>query len=93
MIMTTFFLGVVSAIGIFVLLLRLPRRLCQHMLGHHALLDFSFTALMLWMHWGTATGVFAATFAGLCASAAITFARRVLGYRVGKSFTPGWVGE
>lgn len=59
------------------------------MLGHHFLLDLAVASLTLVVHWGTFTGVMAATIAGLLTSAATSLARRVFGFMRGKQYTPG----
>lgn len=91
MITTTLFLGVINAIAVFIICLRLPRYWVCRALEHHALLDIIFTGTMLAMHWGTATGVFAAMFAGLCGSGGITLARYALGYFNKGSWVSGFI--
>jgi hypothetical protein len=71
-------LGAVSALGLFILFMRLPRFISVPLLHMPFVLDFGFTALMMWMHWGTFGGIMVATFAGLCGSAGISLARAVV---------------
>ena len=87
--------GFMAAIGIFILLWRLPRILVLHLLGMGFLLDTAFTTLMFWMHWGTAIGMFVATIGGLFGSAGISLAKGVLGsidFKT-KQYKAGWFDD
>lgn len=87
-------MGVLGAIGMFIVLMRLPRMLMLRLLGMPGFLDVAFTALMFWMHWGTFSGVMVATFAGMCGSAAISTARKCIGYTDGDGYHKGlWDGR
>lgn len=83
-------MGVLGAIGMFILVMRLPRGLMLRLLGTPFILDVGFTALMFWMHWGTFSGVMVATFAGMMGSVAISMARRCIGYRDRSGYHKGW---
>lgn len=87
--------GFMAAIGIFILLMRLPRTLVLYMLGASFALDASFSILMFVMHWGTAIGMFVATIGALFGSAGITITKLVIGSidpLTGK-YKPGHFGD
>lgn len=72
--------GIMGAIGIFIIFMRLERKTAQRLLGYSFALDVGFTCLMMWMHWGSTAGVLVATVAGLFGSMGVTTARALLGY-------------
>ena len=72
---TAIMLGFCSAIGVFVILLRLPRMLILRTLGYAWALDVFFTFLLFAMHWGSAVGGFSAVIGGLFCSLGITIAK------------------
>lgn len=62
--------GIVVFLSAALVLLKLPRRLMLRALRHDLAIDLTVTALVLFVHWGTFSGVMAATFAGLLTSLA-----------------------
>ena len=72
--------GLMVFLGVAFLLAKLPRRLMLRALGHPLGLDLTVSALTLVVHWGTFSGVMAATVAGLLTSLATSAARRLFGY-------------
>lgn len=80
MIVDAIALGAFSALGVFIVLLRLPRMLVLKMLGYAWALDIFFSVLLFAMHWGTAIGGFSAVIGGLFCSLGITLAKGCLGY-------------
>ena len=81
--------GLIVFLGVALLLAKLPRRLLLRALHHDVLLDLTVSALVLVIHWGTFSGVMAATVAGLLTSLATSAAKRLLGYLHGNRYVPG----
>ncbi len=71
------------------LLVKLPRRLMLRLLRFDLAIDLAATALVLVLHWGTFSGVMAATFAGLMTSVATSAAKRLFGHIKGDLYFPG----
>ncbi|MEF8699080.1 MAG: hypothetical protein V5B32_03130 [Candidatus Accumulibacter sp. UW26] len=71
------------------LLAKLPRRTMLRALKHDLLLDLAVTLLVLLIHWGTFSGVMAATVAGLLTSLATSGLKRLIGYADGQNYYPG----
>ena len=84
---------IASGIFVFLSVLRIFFKLSRHwqlrLLGRPLLLDLSVASATLLLHWGTFTGVMAATIAGLLASLSTSLARRVFGYARGGTYYPG----
>ena len=72
--------GCVVFLSIALILAKLPRRMMLRALGHKLAIDVTVTVVTLVLHWGTFSGVMAATVAGLMTSLATSSARRLLGY-------------
>jgi hypothetical protein len=81
--------GIVVFLSAALVLLKLPRRLMLRALRHDVAIDLSVTALVLFVHWGTFSGVMAATFAGLLTSLATSTLKRLVGYIDGDRYHPG----
>jgi hypothetical protein len=62
--------GVIIFVGMALLFSALPRWLRFFMLRHDLFTVFTVTAVTLWIHWGTMTGLMSATLAGLMTSLA-----------------------
>lgn len=93
MIESALFLGFCSALGVFIVLLRMPRMFVLHVLGRAWLLDVIMSAIMFAMHWGTAVGGFSAVIASLFCSAGITLCKGCLGHITAKHYYSGWFGD
>lgn len=83
--------GLAIFLGLLFLLVKLPRRLMLRMLHHDGLLDIAVTVLTLVLHFGTFSGVMAATVAGVFTSMATTMAKRLFGYIADGRYFPGKV--
>ena len=70
---------------------KLPRRTMLRLLRHDMAIDVFVTLLVLFIHYGTFSGVMAATFAGLLTSLGTTAAKRMFGYIQGDRYIPGYV--
>lgn len=81
--------GIFIFFALVLLYLKLSTSLRLRLLGHPLMLDIGVSTFTLLVHWGSFTGIMAATIAGLLTSAATTLARRVFGYTLGKDYHPG----
>jgi NhaP-type Na+/H+ or K+/H+ antiporter len=81
--------GFIIFLGLVLLLIKLPRRLALRMLHHDLILDCAVTLIVLFIHFGTFSGVMAATVAGLMTSLFTTAVKRAFGSMKGDKYTPG----
>lgn len=72
--------GFMIFLGVALILAKLPRRMMLKALRHDMLIDISVSVLVLLIHWGTFSGVMAATVAGLLTSLATSGLKRMFGY-------------
>lgn len=84
-----FMTGFMIFLGTFLLLIKLPRRLMLRALKYDLLIDASVTVLVLLIHFGTFSGVMAATVAGLFTSLATSGLKRLFGYIEGNAYHVG----
>lgn len=75
MIEATVTFGVVIFVGIVAIFAAMPRGLRLWLLKHHLFSSLLVTALTLWIHWGTMTGLMSATLCGLLTSMACFLGR------------------
>ena len=81
--------GFMIFMGVSLLLIKLPRRLMLRALNHTLAIDLIVTGLVLLIHFGTFSGVMAATVAGLLMSMATSALKRLVGYIAGDNYYPG----
>jgi len=81
--------GIIIAVGIAAILIKLPTRTTLWLLGRAMWLDVAVTILTLWIHWGTMTGLMSAAVAGLICSMTTSCARWLVGYTRGGVYYPG----
>ena len=81
--------GFAIFLGVGLLLTKLPRRTALRILKYDLALDLMVTALVLIIHFGTFSGLMAATVAGLMMSLATSAAKRLIGYVDGNVYYPG----
>ena len=81
--------GFTIFLGVALIIAKLPRRTMLRVLKHDLLLDIVVSALTLIVHWGTFSGVMAATVAGLLTSVATTTAKKLFGYIDGNNYYAG----
>ena len=81
--------GFMIFLSIVLILAKLPRRLMLKALHHDAALDLAVSILVLVIHWGTFSGVMAATVAGLMTSLMTSGAKRLFGSISGNRYVPG----
>ncbi len=77
--------------GVGLLLGKLKRRTMLRVLKHDLALDLTVSALTLFIHWGTFSGVMAATVAGLMTSLATSALKGWVDYIDGDCYYPGKV--
>jgi len=81
--------GLTVFLGVLLLLIKLPRRLMLRALHKPIWMDLGVSVTVLLVHWGTFSGVMAATVAGLLTSLASSAARRLIGFHDGTRYFPG----
>lgn len=81
--------GLTVFAGVLLILVKLPRRVMLRALKYDLALDLTVSALTLLIHWGTFSGVMAATIAGLLTSIATSAMKRLVGYADAKHYYPG----
>ena len=81
--------GFLIFLGVSLILAKLPRHTMLRVLKHDLMLDVAVSLLVLVIHWGTFSGVMAATVAGLMTSLATSAAKSSIGYIDGGSYYPG----
>jgi NhaP-type Na+/H+ or K+/H+ antiporter len=81
--------GFTIFLGVTLILAKLPRRTMLRVLKHDLLLDVAITLITLMIHWGTFSGVMAATVAGLLTSMATSALKKLVGFVDGDKYWPG----
>lgn len=84
-----FLTGLAIFTAILFVFIKLPRRTLLRLLRYDLAIDLAVTFLVLAIHFGTFSGVMAATVAGLMTSIATTGAKRLVGYIQGGQYHPG----
>lgn len=82
--------GVLVFIGMLLLLMKLPRRTLLRLLGYDVAVDLAVSAVTLAIHWGTFSGIMAATIAGLLMSLTTCGLRHLVGYIKHGKYQPGY---
>ena len=83
--------GLAIFLGLVFIFIKLPRRTMLRWLRYDILMDLAVTLIVLVVHFGTFSGVMAATFAGLLTSVGTSLAKRVFGYIQGDQYFPGLI--
>lgn len=81
--------GIVIFLSLVFLFAKLRRRTMLRLLRYDLAIDLAVTALVLAIHWGTFSGIMAATFAGLLTSVGTSAAKRLFGYIEGNCYHIG----
>jgi NhaP-type Na+/H+ or K+/H+ antiporter len=81
--------GFMIFLGLAMILAKLPRRTMLRALKHDLLIDITVSLLVLVIHYGTFSGVMAATVAGLMTSIATSGLKRLVGYIDGDCYHVG----
>lgn len=83
--------GLAIFLGLVFIFIKLRRRTMLRVLRYDMALDVAVTILTLVIHWGSFSGVMAATFAGLLTSVGTSLAKKAFGYIDGGTYHPGYV--
>lgn len=83
--------GLAIFLGLVFLFTKLRRRTMLRLLRYDLALDVAVTALVLAIHWGTFSGVMAATVAGLLCSMFTSGAKKLFGYIHGDRYHIGLI--
>ncbi len=83
--------GIAIFLGLVFIFIKLKRRTMLRLLRHDMAIDVAVTILTLAIHWGTFSGVMAATFAGLLTSVGTSLAKKAFGYIDGDYYHPGYI--
>lgn len=83
--------GLAIFLGLAFVFVKLRRRTALRLLHHGLAIDVAVTLVTLVVHWGTFSGVMAATVAGLLCSIGTSLAKRVFGYIQDDKYFPGFV--
>jgi len=83
--------GFAIFLGVVFIFIKLRRRTMLRLLHYDMAIDVAVTLLVLIIHFGTFSGVMAATFAGLLTSVGTSAAKRMFGYIQGDHYFPGIV--
>lgn len=83
--------GFAIFLGLVFIFIKLPRRTMLRWLRYDAILDVAVTLVVLAIHFGTFSGVMAATFAGLLTSVGTSLAKKLFGYIQGDLYVPGLI--
>lgn len=81
--------GFLVFLGVALILIKLPRRMMLRALKHDLWIDITVSLLVLLIHFGTFSGVMAATVAGLLTSLMTSAAKRLFGYIDGQYYHVG----
>jgi nucleoside permease NupC len=81
--------GLAIFLGLTFIFIKLRRRTMLRLLSHDMAIDVAVTLLTLFIHWGSFSGVMAATFAGLLTSIGTSTAKKLVGYMQGDHYVPG----
>ena len=81
--------GFMIFLGVGMIFAKLPRHTMLRALKHDLKIDLAVSFLVLVIHWGTFSGVMAATVAGLMTSLATSGLKRLLGYIDGNTYVIG----
>ncbi len=86
-----FLTGLAIFLATLFVFVKLPRRTLLRLLNHDLAIDLVVTLTVLAIHFGTFSGVMAATVAGLMTSLATSSAKRLFGYIQGDLYLPGLI--
>ncbi|MBK7815016.1 MAG: hypothetical protein IPJ52_12315 [Rhodocyclaceae bacterium] len=81
--------GFTIFLGVALILAKLPRRLMLKALKHDLAIDLIVTVLVLMIHFGTFSGLMAASVAGLLTSLATSGLKKMFGYIDGNYYIVG----
>ena len=83
--------GLAIFLGLVFIFIKLPRRTMLRWLRYDIVLDIAVSLIVLAVHFGTFSGVMAATFAGVLTSVGTSAAKKLFGYIQGDQYFPGLI--
>lgn len=83
--------GLAIFLGLVFIFIKLPRRTMLRWLNYDIVLDIAVSLIVLAVHFGTFSGVMAATFAGVLTSVGTSAAKKLFGYIQGDQYFPGLI--
>lgn len=86
-----FILALAVFFAVLLMFVKLPHRWLLRMLKYDLLVDFTVSAIVLLIHFGSFEGVMIATLAGLFTSVATSGAKRLFGYIDGGVYHHGYM--
>ena len=81
--------GITVFLGVALIFAKLPRRMMLRALKHDLMIDIAVSILVLIIHWGTFSGVMAASVAGLLTSLFTSGMKQLFGYIDGSYYIAG----
>lgn len=82
-------MGLVVALGLLVVLAKLPWRWKMRIISNPIIVDMSIFAMLTILHWGTFSGVMVATIGALACSLVLSAARKLYGHIANNTYYPG----
>lgn len=86
-----FEMGFAVGLGLLVIMFKCSWRIRLWMLSNPVKMDLAVFTVLTVLHWGTFSGVMAATIGALMVSIILTVGRKVYGYKIGKEYKRGMV--
>jgi hypothetical protein len=83
--------GLAIFLGLVFIAIKLPRSTMLRWLHYDVVLDVAVTLIVLAIHFGTFSGVMAATFAGLLTSVGTSLAKKAFGFIAAGHYYPGLI--
>ena len=83
--------GLAIFLGLVFIFIKLPRRTMLRWLRYDIVVDIAVSLIVLAVHFGTFSGVMAATFAGVLTSVGTSAAKKLFGYIQGDQYFPGLI--
>lgn len=82
--------GIIVALGLVMWFFKCSWKNRVRILSYPLAIDLIVFAVLTAVHWGTFSGVMAATIGALMCSVLLTIGRKCFGHMEGKQYVPGW---
>ena len=82
-------MGIVVALGLLVMLAKMPWRWRLHIISNPVIVDISIFSVLTMLHWGTFSGVMVATVGALFCSITLSIAKKLIGCVINGKYVPG----
>lgn len=86
-----FEMGFCVGLGLLVIMLKCGWTIRMWMLSNPVKMDLAVFSVLTVLHWGTFSGVMAATIGALMVSLILSMGRKIYGYKVGRKYVRGMV--